>query len=82
MLNVKVPYEQIKPHVAGDLHKSNSKEDKEVKEEPCQSTGQSDAVTMKYPRPNFKPALKILKTKMMLSGVVNESGKKDQLDHC
>ncbi|CAB4042278.1 COMPASS component SPP1, partial [Paramuricea clavata] len=58
VLNVKVPYEQIKPHTASDLHKPKSspavplepgfKEIKaeEVEEEPCQSTSQTDTVTV------------------------------------
>ncbi|CAB4008850.1 myosin-1 isoform X3, partial [Paramuricea clavata] len=54
VLNVKVPYEQIKPHTASVLHKPKSSpavpqeprfeeiKAKEVEEEPCQSTGQTD----------------------------------------
>ena len=63
MLNVKVPYEQIKPHVAGDLHKPNSKENKEVKEEPCQSTGQNDAITSEIPEAQLQASIETNKNK-------------------
>ena len=57
VLNVKVPYEQIKPHTASDLHKPKSSpavplepsfeeiKAEELEEEPCQSTGQTNTVT-------------------------------------
>ena len=79
VLNVKVPCEQVKPHIAGgDLHKSNSKE---VKEEQGQSTGQSDAVTSKTPKAQLQTSIENIKNKNDVVCCGERKCKKDQLDH-
>ena len=49
-----MPYEQIKPHVARDLHKpphkSKTKEEIELQEEPCQSTCQAAKDSNEIPK--------------------------------
>ena len=63
VLNAKVPYDQIKRHVAGDLHKLNSKENNEVKEEPCQSAGQSDVIASEISKAQLQTSIENNKNK-------------------